>query len=273
MAQSVLGKINYLSDAQYRKAKEEGKINSDEIYMTPDGDDVKDYMNLEIGSVTTLPAGSQATAEITGTVTNPVLNLGIPQGDKGATGDKGDTGATGATGANGVSPNLKIGTVTTLAAGSNATATITGTQAQPILNLGIPQGAKGATGDKGATGAAAPTPVITKLTLSNISVTTAASGTVLTHTITAAGTYLLMGYSNLNRYNQNGRELHVKLQKNGTDFWDYLDVGDYGWTVAVTVSAVQTFAKNDVLKVVITNPGGKQWAHGVSYIWLVKISN
>ena len=95
MAESILGKINYLSDAQYRKAKEEGKIDPNQIYMTPDGEDVKDYMNLEIGSVTTLPAGSQATAEITGTVTNPILNLGLPQGEKGATGDKGETGPTG----------------------------------------------------------------------------------------------------------------------------------------------------------------------------------
>ena len=271
MAESILGKINYLTDAQYRKAKAEGKIDPNQIYMTPDGEDVKDYMNLEIGSVTTLPAGSQATAEITGTVSNPILNLGLPQGDKG---DKGDTGSTGATGATGVSPNLKIGTVTTLAAGSSATATITGTQAQPVLNLGIPKGDKGATGATGATGASAPKPVITKLTLGAISVTTAASGTVLTHTITAAGTYLLMGYSNLNRYNQNGRELHVILQKNGTDFWDYLDVGDLGWTVAVTISAVQTFAKNDVLKVIIKNSNtSKQWMHGQSDLWLVKISD
>lgn len=95
MAESILGKINYLSDAQYRKAKEEGKIDPNQIYMTPDGEDVKDYMNLEIGSVTTLPAGSAATAEITGTVTNPILNLGIPQGERGAMGDKGETGPTG----------------------------------------------------------------------------------------------------------------------------------------------------------------------------------
>ena len=95
MAESILGKINYLSDAQYRKAKEEGKIDPNQIYMTPDGEDVKDYMNLEIGSVTTLPAGSAATAEITGTVTNPILNLGLPQGERGAQGDKGETGPTG----------------------------------------------------------------------------------------------------------------------------------------------------------------------------------
>ena len=60
-----------------------------------------------------------------------------PQGDKGETGDKGDT------------PVFAIGTVTTLSAGSNATATITGTPEKPVLNLGIPKGDKG---DKGATG-------------------------------------------------------------------------------------------------------------------------
>lgn len=47
---------------------------------------------------------------------------------------KGDTGAT---------PNLTIGTVTTLSAGSNATAEITGTAENPVLNLGIPKGADG----------------------------------------------------------------------------------------------------------------------------------
>ena len=47
---------------------------------------------------------------------------------------KGDTGAT---------PNLTIGTVETLAAGSNATATITGTAEDPVLNLGIPKGTDG----------------------------------------------------------------------------------------------------------------------------------
>lgn len=39
--------------------------------------------NLTIGTVTTLPEGSQATATITGTDEDPVLNLGIPVGDTG----------------------------------------------------------------------------------------------------------------------------------------------------------------------------------------------
>ena len=39
--------------------------------------------NLTIGTVSTLPEGSQATATITGTDEDPVLNLGIPVGDTG----------------------------------------------------------------------------------------------------------------------------------------------------------------------------------------------
>lgn len=38
---------------------------------------------ISVGTVTTLPAGSNATVEITGTGTEPVFNFGIPQGDEG----------------------------------------------------------------------------------------------------------------------------------------------------------------------------------------------
>ncbi len=51
---------------------------------------------------------------------------------------KGDDGEDGQDGADGVSPVLSIGTVTTLPAGSQATASMGGTQAEPTLNLGIP---------------------------------------------------------------------------------------------------------------------------------------
>lgn len=62
---------------------------------------------------------------------------------KGEKGDKGDTGAT---------PNLQIGTVETLASGSSATASITGTTENPLLNLGIPRGTDGTgTGGSGKT--------------------------------------------------------------------------------------------------------------------------
>ena len=42
-----------------------------------------------------------------------------------------------------VTPAFSIGNITTLEAGSNATATITGTAERPVLNLGIPKGADG----------------------------------------------------------------------------------------------------------------------------------
>ena len=65
-------------------------------------------------------------------------------GSPGAKGDKGDKGDTGAT------PNITIGTVTTLEAGQNATASMGGTAESPVLNLGIPKGAKGEPGQDGS---------------------------------------------------------------------------------------------------------------------------
>lgn len=52
----------------------------------------------------------------------------------------GNDGATGAT------PNIQIGDVTTLQPGQQATASITGTPENPLLNLGIPQGQEGGGG-------------------------------------------------------------------------------------------------------------------------------
>lgn len=69
---------------------------------------------------------------------------------RGAQGPQGETGQTGATGA---TPDFSIGTVSTLPAGSDATASVTGTAEEPVLNLGIPQGAKGDAGETGQTGA------------------------------------------------------------------------------------------------------------------------
>lgn len=63
-------------------------------------------------------------------------------GSPGAKGDKGDPGAT---------PNLTIGSVTTLEAGESATASMGGTAESPVLNLGIPRGAKGEPGTDGVT--------------------------------------------------------------------------------------------------------------------------
>ena len=53
-------------------------------------------------------------------------------------------------GKDGVTPNLTIGTVETLNAGTSATATITGDKENPVLNLGIPKGADGSPGSQDA---------------------------------------------------------------------------------------------------------------------------
>ena len=108
--------------------------------------------DLTIGTTETLPAGSSATATITGTKENPVLNLGIPQGTQGIQGERGGKGDTGAT------PDISIGTVETLNPDESATATITGTAEDPVLNLGIP---KGDTGSAGADGFS-PSATVTK---------------------------------------------------------------------------------------------------------------
>ena len=54
-------------------------------------------------------------------------------------------------GADGAVPDVQIGTVTTLPAGSDATASMGGTAENPLLNLGIPRGADGQGGGSGGT--------------------------------------------------------------------------------------------------------------------------
>lgn len=87
-----------------------------------------------------------------------------PKGDKGDTGEKGEQGeigpqglpgrdgvdgTNGADGKDGITPNIQIGTVTTLEPGQQATVTRTGTNENPILNFGIPRGADGSEGSGG----------------------------------------------------------------------------------------------------------------------------
>lgn len=90
-------------------------------------------------------AGQAATIEIVGTETLPADQPAAVVETEGSTAQarkytvkvpQGNTGAT---------PDIKIGTVETLPAGSAATASMEGTARNPLLNLGIPQGADGKT--------------------------------------------------------------------------------------------------------------------------------
>ena len=89
---------------------------------------------FSIESVETGEPGTDADVTMTGDAPNHGLKFVIPRGNK---------GDTGAAGADGKTPNLTIGSVTTLEAGQNATASITGESPDLTLNLGIPKGADG----------------------------------------------------------------------------------------------------------------------------------
>ena len=102
---------------------------------------------LKVGSTSTGNAGTNANVTMTDNNNVYTLNFVIPKGDKGDAGVKGQDGAKGA---DGITPTLKIGTVTTLAAGSNATVTMSKNNNEYTLNFGIPKGNKGDTGASGS---------------------------------------------------------------------------------------------------------------------------
>lgn len=66
----------------------------------------------------------------------------------GAKGEKGIQGADGTNGVDGITPNISIGTVTTLESNQQATVSRTGTDEAPIFNFGIPKGIQGESVDK-----------------------------------------------------------------------------------------------------------------------------
>lgn len=130
-----------------------------------------DFVTLSVVSVTvtTLPAGSSATA--TYDKTTGTLALGIPQGSKGETGAtgatgatgpqgeqgvQGKTGATGATGPQGAVGPANVLTIGSVTSGKVASATITGEAPNQVLNLVLEKGDKGETGSQGEQGKQGP---------------------------------------------------------------------------------------------------------------------
>ena len=68
------------------------------------------------------------------------------KGKDGKDGKNGIDGTNGQDGADGVTPNIQVGTVTTLEPGEKATVTKRGTKEEPIFDFGIPRGEKGENG-------------------------------------------------------------------------------------------------------------------------------
>ena len=135
---------------------------------------------LKVGSTTTGNAGTNAIVTMTDSNNVYTLNFVIPKGEKGDTGAKGEAGVKGqdgVKGADGITPTLRVGTVTTLAAGSNATVTMSENNNVYTLNFGIPKGNKG---DTGASGGSGETTVVNP----TITIGTVTSGDTASATIT-----------------------------------------------------------------------------------------
>ena len=110
---------------------------------------------IKVGKVTTTEAGTSATVVNSGSESAAILDFTIPKGaigPQGPTGAVGPTGATGPKGDTGIAATIKVGTVTTGAAGSKAIVTNSGTTSDATLNFTIPKGDTGAVGPQGAIG-------------------------------------------------------------------------------------------------------------------------
>src|SRR5262245_48521129 len=128
------------------------------------------------GTVTTTPPGSTATVNINNTVDPPTISFTIPRGDVGPVGPTGPTGPVGPQGVPGPPNSLAIGTVSTGAPGSAASATITGTPPNQVLSMSIPRGDVGPQGIQGIQGPAGPA--------NSLAVGTVTTGTPASATIT-----------------------------------------------------------------------------------------
>ena len=127
--------------------------------------DTGDAATVKVGTTTTLPPGSEASVSNSGDEHNAVFNFALPHGDKGETGatftpavspegeiswtnDKGlpdpePANIRGQKGDTGAAATVKVGTVTTLPAGSQATVENVGDEHNAVFDFALPQGAQG----------------------------------------------------------------------------------------------------------------------------------
>jgi hypothetical protein len=98
------------------------------------------YLALQASTGTAPSSGASTTVWALVAGPGPTGATG-PAGGTGATGPAGTTGSTGSTGPAGTAATVAVGSVTTLASGSAATVTNSGSSSAAVLNFGIPKGA------------------------------------------------------------------------------------------------------------------------------------
>lgn len=129
--------------------------------ITAQADRTEEYSSKVLNMTVSAHESQEPTVTKTeGEVVN--LDFGLPRGEKGERGERGEQGEAGKDGKdgldgkdgkdgkdgiNGVTPDFSIGTVTTLEPNESASVTLTGTEEEPVLNFGIPKGAKGEQGE------------------------------------------------------------------------------------------------------------------------------
>jgi len=175
--------------------------------------------------------GSTAAADVAvsgATATVSVTQMG---GDRGPQGDTGPANT------------LAIGTVTTGAAGSNASATLTGTAPNQTLSLTIPRGdtgQTGSTGSTGATGSVGPAGPANSLTIGTV--TTGAAGSNADATITGAAPNqtlsLTIPRGNTGETGATGAAgQNIELQSTATHL-QWRNVGGSTWTNLIALTAI-----------------------------------
>lgn len=100
--------------------------------LVPKDGDPGTAATIEIGSVTTLPAGSPATVVNAGTENAAEFQFGIPEGGKGDPGN---------------AATVAVGTVSAVASSEPPTVTNSGTENAAVLDFEIPAGGQGDPGD------------------------------------------------------------------------------------------------------------------------------
>lgn len=149
----VQAKIDEVNDLveDVEEKRDSGAFNGQDGADGKDGTDGADgeAATIEVGAVTTLDAGEDATVENAGTTSAAVFNFGIPKGEKGDTGEtgatgpqgpQGETGADGqdgADGADGEAATVTVGTTTMNfgQASSSVTVTNSGTTSAAVLDF------------------------------------------------------------------------------------------------------------------------------------------